>query len=66
MIKILDLSNKEEDVYIPLLNAFKDELIRQNKFEERNIPKVIAEYLLGKFDFYKLISVDNKKTTRKS
>lgn len=59
-----DLSNKEEDVYIPLLNAFKNELIRQNKLEERNIPKVMVEYLLGKFDFYKLISIDNKKTTQ--
>ena len=59
-----DLSNKEDDVYIPLLNAFKDELIRQNKLEERNIPKIMVEYLLGKFDFYKLISIDNKKTTQ--
>lgn len=25
-----DLPNKEDDVYIPLLNAFKDELERQN------------------------------------
>lgn len=58
-----DLPNKEDDVYVPLLNAFKDELINQNKLEKRNIPKVMVEYLLGKFDFYKLISIDNKKTT---
>lgn len=59
-----DLSNKEDNVYVPLLNAFKDELNRQNELKKKNIPKLMVEYLLGKFDFYKLISIDNKKTTQ--
>lgn len=28
------------------------------------IPELIVEYLLGKFDFYKVIGIDNKRTTR--
>lgn len=59
-----DLSNKEDNVYVPLLNAFKDELNRQNELKKKDIPKLIVEYLLGKFDFYKLISIDNKETTQ--
>lgn len=59
-----DLSNKEEDVYFPLLKAFKNEILRKNQFIENKIPRKMVEYLLGEFDFYKLISIDNKKITQ--
>lgn len=57
-----DLPNKEDDVYKPLLIAFKEELDRQNEFA--NIAKMLVEYLLGEFDFYKVISIDSKRTTQ--
>ncbi len=59
-----ELPNKEDDVYIPLLNAFKNELDRQNYLYGKNIPKLMVEYLLGKFDFYKVIGIDSKKITQ--
>ena len=56
-----DLPDKEHDVYVPLLNAFKGELERQSLLFGRDIPKLMVEYLLGKFDFYKVIGIDSKK-----
>lgn len=58
-----DLPNKEQDVYIPLLQAFVNELKRSNSTNP-DIPKKMVEYLLGEFDFYKVISVDNKRMTQ--
>ncbi|UXN38006.1 HaeIII family restriction endonuclease [Avibacterium paragallinarum] len=59
-----DLPNKEDDVYIPLLNAFKDELKRQNQLFGADIPRLMVEYLLGEFDFYKVIGIDSKRITQ--
>ena len=59
-----DLPSKEDDVYLPLLNAFKDEIDRQNNFYGKDMPKLMVEYLLGEFDFYKVIGIDNKKITQ--
>ena len=59
-----NLPNKEDDVYIPLLNAFKGELERQNHLFGKDIPKLMVEYLLGEFDFYKVIGIDSKRTTQ--
>lgn len=56
-----NLPNKNDDVYLPLLNAFKNEIDRQNKIYGKNIPKLMVEYLLGEFDFYKVIGIDHKK-----
>ena len=58
-----ELPSKENDVYIPLLKAFINELKRTNS-ENRDIPKKMVEYLLGEYDFYKVISIDNKKITQ--
>ena len=59
-----DLPNKEDDVYYPLLMAFKGELDRQNKLYGKDIPKLMVEYLLGEFDFYKVIGIDSKRITQ--
>ena len=32
--------------------------------KDKNLPKKMVEYLLGEFDFYKIISIDNKKITQ--
>jgi len=59
-----DLPKKEDDVYIPLLNAFKGELELQNRLFGKDIPKLMVEYLLGEFDFYKVIGIDSKRITQ--
>lgn len=56
-----EIPNKASTVYIPILNAFKDEIERLKANSE--VPKRLVEYLLGKFDFYKVISLDKSKTT---
>lgn len=50
-------------MYIPLLEAFINELKRVNKTYS-NLPQRLVEYLLGEFDFYKVISIDNKRVTQ--
>lgn len=58
-----NLPDKEGDVYEPLLQAFMNEVKSQAK-KDSTIPKKMVEYLLGEFDFYKIISIDNKKLTQ--
>lgn len=58
-----ELPAKEDDVYVPLLKAFMDEINRQNKLDPTT-PKKMVEYLLGEFDFYKVISIDARRTTQ--
>ena len=61
-LKWADLPNKERDVYIPLLTAFMNEVRRQNA-KNPHIPRKMVEYLLGEFDFYKVISIDKEQLT---
>jgi len=58
-----DLPDKENDVYVPLLNSFKDEVERSNN-SHPEVPQRMVEYLLGEYDFYKVVSVDAKKITQ--
>ena len=58
-----EIVNKNEDVYFPLLEAFKTEILDQNRKNVKLLENML-KYLLGKFDFYKVISIDNKKVTR--
>ena len=55
--------NKEEDIYIPLLEAFIAE-IRTAARQDTEVPRKMVEYLLGKYDFYKIISIDSKRVTQ--
>jgi len=57
-----DLHDKEGDVYIPLLSAFINEIKKANLVDPL-FPKRMVEYLLGEYDFYKVISIDSKKAT---
>lgn len=57
-----DLNSKEDDVYVPLLNAFVKEITTQVK-ANKNVPRRMVEYLLSKYDFYKVISIDSKRIT---
>lgn len=57
-----DLDSKEDQVYVPILNAFVNEVSFQIS-NDSSIPRKLVEYLLSKFDFYKVISIDSKRIT---
>ena len=58
-----DIPNKADDIYKPLLQAFLDELSRSYNLH-KDIPAKLVEYLLGEYDFYKVISIENQKLTQ--
>jgi hypothetical protein len=49
-----DLENKSERFYIPVLTAFRDEAVRLCN-SNPNSPRHMVEYLVGAYDFYKVI-----------
>lgn len=57
------IANKSDFFYVPLLDAFVKELKRLDKYYPNEIPAKLISYLLGKNDFYKVISRDSKKLT---
>ena len=57
-----ELPDKENDVYIPLLNAFISE-VKQAYENDQSIPRKMVEYLIGTKDYYKVVSNDSKKIT---
>lgn len=57
-----NLESKEDKVYVPLLKAFVEEIKSQVKTDKR-IPRRLVEYLLSKYDFYKVISLDSQRLT---
>ena len=58
-----DLPSKNNNVYKPILNAFMDE-IKESTKQNPMVPQKMVEYLLGEFDFYKVISIDSKRITQ--
>lgn len=59
-----EIKNKSDNVYVPILNAFVKELKRLETENPVIVPQRFLNYLLGRNDFYKVISNDRKKTTR--
>ncbi|WP_104640084.1 HaeIII family restriction endonuclease [Helicobacter bizzozeronii] len=57
-----DVPNKFIEIYVPLLEAVMAEILMHKN--DKNIAKNITEYFIGKFDFYKSISLDGKKITQ--
>ncbi|MCQ2145928.1 MAG: HaeIII family restriction endonuclease [Bacteroidales bacterium] len=57
-----ELPSKEDQVYVPLLNAFVKEVSTQVA-KNHQVPRRMVEYLLSKYDFYKVISIDSKRIT---
>lgn len=57
-----EINDKDEVVYVPLLQAFMDEVNRAYK-EDKNMPEKMVEYLIGKEDYYKIVSHDSKCLT---
>ena len=54
-----ELDNKEDNIYIPILKAFKKELLHVNSLYNDTAPKLV-KFLVGKYDFYKVIKGDKK------
>ncbi|MBE6095559.1 MAG: HaeIII family restriction endonuclease [Schwartzia succinivorans] len=58
-----EIEDKAERYYKPLLEAFMKELKRIAD-ENKGIPEALIRYLLGRNDFYKVITDDKSRTTR--
>lgn len=58
------VKNKENEVYVPILNSFVKELRRLEAEHPAIVPQRFLSYLLGRNDFYKVISRDSKKVTQ--
>lgn len=59
-----DFPNKEQEIYAPLLQAFKKEVLRIDENKKNKVPQKMVEYLLGKYDFYKAILLEKKQKTK--
>ena len=57
-----ELSDKNEAIYIPLLQAFIDE-VNRSYAKDKSIPVKMMEYLIGVKDYYKVISKDSNRLT---
>ncbi len=49
-----DLTNKSNRFYIPVLNAFRDEVVRLCQ-SNSDAPRRMVEYLMGRYDFYMVV-----------
>ncbi len=58
-----DIPDKTEKYYVPVLKAFLEELRRLSE-NNPDIPRKLISYMLGRYDFYKVITDDLHKTTR--
>ena len=54
------LGDYHSSVYLPILNAFKKELIRLDSENQGVVAQKLVEYLIGNKDFYKVIKGDKK------
>lgn len=61
-IRWSDLESKDTSVYVPILNAFKDEVQRANA-NNPTVPRKMIEYLIGTNDYYKAVSHDDERLT---
>ena len=62
-IKWSELPNKENDYYVPILQSFTDELMRLSEIHN-DVPERLVRYLLGRNDFYKIVTDDRHRATR--
>lgn len=57
-----EIRDKDQTVYVPLLQAFINEVNRAYRVEKA-IPRRMIEYLIGMKDYYKIVSKDSKRLT---
>lgn len=58
--KWVDIKNLHELIYVPVLTAFKNEMLRFMELKGGKIPQKMIKYLVGNQDFYKVIQSKNK------
>ncbi len=58
-----DIPHKAERYYMPILDAFLTEMCRLAS-DNPEVPSKLIEYMLGRYDFYKVITDDRRETTR--
>ena len=61
--KFNELPDKDTQVYKPIIAAFIEEINRQYT-KHTDLPKKMVEYLLSRYDFYKVISIDSQRLTQ--
>lgn len=54
------LDDYHSNVYIPVLNAFKEELLKLDKENPGIVGNRLVQYLIGNLDFYKVMKGSNK------
>ncbi|WQX22530.1 HaeIII family restriction endonuclease [Helicobacter pylori] len=59
-----DFPNKEQEIYAPLLQVFKKEVLKIDENKKNKVPQKMVEYLLGKYDFYKAILLEREQKTK--
>lgn len=59
-----DIPDKEDSCYVPVLNAFMEELRRLDSEYPKEIPERLIRYLIGKNDFYKVIMNEKRRFTQ--
>ena len=63
-VKWSDVSNKAERFYVPILEAFIAEIKRLYTIHGETIPQELLRYLLGRNDFYKLITNTRNRVSK--
>ncbi|MEZ5346581.1 MAG: HaeIII family restriction endonuclease [Pyrinomonadaceae bacterium] len=54
------IDDMHHEVYVPILNAFRKELLRLDRENPQNIAGLLIQYLVGNKDYYKVIKGDKK------
>ena len=57
-----DFPDKQSRFYVPILNAFEEELRRL--CSEPGVPERLLKYFFGSHDFYKIIAMDRERQTK--
>lgn len=59
-----EISDKQVRYYQPVLKSFMNELRRIDNNHPGEVPELLIRYLLGRYDFYKIITDDYHRATR--
>ncbi len=55
-----NLKDKHKRFYVPILEAFKTEMLKLDNENPTTVPSALLKYLIGNKDFYKVIKRPNK------
>ncbi len=59
-----ELESKAQRFYVPILEAFKNEMMRLYRTHGAAVPQELLRYLLGRHDFYKMITDTRNRVTK--